>query len=235
MHNPGVAASKTDRALTRSGGVGCPPYGPGPNHAGVPGAGKPLGGAAGPPELGGGKGCSASGRRASEGGPHGPPVGAAGIGDDGKGPSGTAGAAAGRGVRWRRRAGWPAPVHRAPGRVRGHRTGDDREGLLRVPMFSGRRDQCGQGGYRDRRLVERGSVLGGQGRHLLNRLGDRQRGGGRLGELRGTLDRRVLRSVLPGCHAVIVDAARAAALRIEHGRGRAWEMCLGDRGRSGYA
>src|ERR671913_1603870 len=44
MHRPGMAASQTALALTWPGGAGCSPYGPGPNHAGVPGAGKWLSG-----------------------------------------------------------------------------------------------------------------------------------------------------------------------------------------------
>ena len=103
------------------------------------------------------------------------------------------------------------PVHRSPGRVRGHRAGGHVEGLLRVALFSRRRDQRGQRRHGHRRLIERGTVLGGQRRHLGHRRGDRQRRGGRFGELGRTLDRSVLRTVLPGCHAVIVDASPGPA------------------------
>ena len=214
MHKPGVAASKTERALTRSGAVGCSPYGPGPNQPGVPGAGKPFGGGTGPGELG--NGCSGAGRRARLGGPQGAPVGAAGNGVEGSGPDvsmaregsrrgGRCGCGGGQ-------ARGGTPVHRSPGGVRGHRAGGHVEGLLRVALFSRRRDQRGQRRHGHRRLIERGTVLGGQRRHLGHRRGDRQRRGGGFGELGRTLDRSVLRTVLPGCHAVIVDAfARAAA------------------------
>ena len=168
MHSPGVAASKT---------AGAHPGGRrrlvavrrrARTTPGVPGAGKPRR-AAGPSRLG--NGCAVAGRRARRG-PQGPPVGAAGVGAT----EGAGGAGGGCGRRPARRgpvAGWPAgaPVHRTPGRVRGHRRGDHVEGSLRVAGSSGRRDQGGQRGYRDRRLVERRSVLGGQRRHLLDRLG----------------------------------------------------------------
>ena len=197
--------------------------GPGRTRPGCRGRGS--GWAARPaPELGGGKGCSAAGRRAREGAPHGAPVGAAGIGDDGKGPSGTLAG----GPRW------PAPVHRAPGGVGGHRAGHDGEGQLRVASLPGRRDQGGQRRHRDRRLVERRAVLGGQRRHLLNRRGD-DRGAAaarrsRPGARPARTPARPPRS--PCSHG---RRGRAAALRIDArsaGRAKCW---LGRPGRSGYA
>ena len=99
---------------------------------------------------------------------------------------------------------------------------------------AGRRDQRGQRRHRHRRLVERGTVLGGQRRHLGHRRGDRQRRGGRFGELGRTLDRSVLRTVLPGCHAVIVDAFARPAARSSRPR-TGQRIRVGGPGRSGYA
>ena len=105
---------------------------------------------------------------------------------------------------------WRSPVHGAPGRVRCHRAGHDGEWLFRVtPLLTWRRDQRGQGYHRRRRVIEDGSAL----RSPSSRLGvgrcNRQRWS--LGRLKvgRALDRRILRPVLPGCHAVIVDAGRA--------------------------
>ena len=242
MHKPGVAASKTDRALTRLGGVGCPPYGPGPNHAGVPGAGKAVG-----------RGRATGARRrewllglrpAGERGRA--PWPAGGGGGDRRRRKGTERGAGGRhAVRRRRRgarsggsgrAGWadPSAPHPRP-RVRGHRT-------WRRP----RRVVAGPGVLRAAGSVWLAGLPGPAARRT--RVGPwgpgppsaqparrSTAGGGRLGELRGTLRPARTPSVLPRCHAVIVDAARAAErpLRGSSQSRRAWEMRLGDRVQSG--
>ena len=235
MHRPGVAASKTERALTRSGVVGCSPYGPGPNQPGVPGAGKPFGGGTG---TGRARERLLRGRSASEA--RRTPGRAGRGGREGCGGERTGRQHAREGSRRGGRCGGGGqargctPVHRAPGGVRGHRAGGHVEGLLRVALFGRRRDQRGQRRHRHRRLIERGTVLGGQRRHLGHRRRDRQRRGGGFGELGRTLDRSVLRTVLPGCHAVIVDAFARAAARSSRPR-TGQRIRVGGPGRSGYA
>src|SRR4029453_8628007 len=79
MQSPGVAASRTARALTGVVGCGCWPYGAGPNHSGVPGVGKLLGVGLVPVRTA--MGCSGCRREAPGGGVQpaalGWPVGAA--------------------------------------------------------------------------------------------------------------------------------------------------------------
>ena len=67
-------------------------------------------------------------------------------------------------------------------------------------------------GHRRARISEDWPVLGRQRGHLLDGRRGRQRSHIRVLELAGPLDRRVLRSVLPGRHAVIVDAPTTADL-----------------------
>jgi hypothetical protein len=95
-----------------------------------------------------------------------------------------------------------SPVRGAPGRAGGHRAGHHGKRFLRIARFLARRQQGGQWRHRLFRGIEDRSALRRPGSHLRVRSSNPQRRSVRVLELRGALDRRVLRSVLPRCHAV---------------------------------
>ena len=116
-------------------------------------------------------------------------------------PAGGSGSADGPG-------GGRGPMDCTPCRVGCHRARHDPEGFLRVAvLFALHWNQAGQRCDRSGRVVEDGPFFGSPcGRLGVQRRGLEGRDVGRL-KLGWALDRRVLRSVLPSCHEVIVDAA----------------------------